>query len=102
MIKFFQWYDLEKLQTTYKNHQDVLDLIDSYKDHYRKNRFYEYYHMHNDMLVKERNEASDALDIASLDNPLVTHLDQMIQNFDQVVTERDMYKDFYFGNKIKK
>lgn len=104
MIKHYQWTDFEALKKKFDKEPDVLDLIDSLQSSQRKNKFYEYYHIDRDLWKKNKEKMEEALD--KLDykehNTLIDLIGDVMDDYEQIQTERDMFESFYFERKLIK
>lgn len=102
MIKNYHWFEFDKLRLQYKNDQDALDLIDSLEKKQRMVKFYEHYCVSDDILEKNRLAAQDAADTVIDPKVLADHIWNLTDDIEQLRRERDMFKTFYFENKLKK
>ncbi len=104
-MKYYQWFEIEQLMKQYANDPVVLELLESHKELQRKNKFYEYYYVHDDTLDKMLEAASDALDNEAPSNVLWNHLSDILQDVNEIRKDRDLFKSLYleelFENKRK-
>ncbi len=93
MIKFYQWFEFDALKEKYKDNKELSEVIESLKNSQRKIKFYEYYHVNDDIIEKNRIAAQDATETETDPKILSDHIWNLTDDVEQLRTERNYYKE---------